>query len=150
MLWHIIQAFIPAANNFDSTLFSSQSCTTTPPPQTHTHNGPSDEPVLQLQGLNELNDRSATHINTALPTWNKNAACDFTGRHFTSGCYCALAIKVRVRKHLSREQIASSTSAPSSAVALLLCFALGPQLQPGQVHGCYLNDVLILVKQFCV
>lgn len=35
-------------------------------------------------------------------------------------------------------------------VVSLLCFALVPQLQPGQVHGCYLNDVLILVKQFCV
>lgn len=41
-------------------------------------------------------------------------------------------------------------SAPSAAVAVPLCFTLEPQLQPGQVHGCYLNDVLILVKQFCV
>lgn len=41
-------------------------------------------------------------------------------------------------------------SAPSAAVVAPLCFTLEPQLQPGQVHGCYLNDVLILVKQFCV
>lgn len=38
----------------------------------------------------------------------------------------------------------------SSSAVLLSCFTLAPQLQPGQVHGCYLNDVLILVKQFCV
>ena len=63
----------------------------------------------------------------------------------------------RVRKHLCRGpdcelhlwnlQLAWWQS---SAAVLLLCFTLAPQLQPGQVHGCYLNDVLILVKQFCV
>lgn len=62
-----------------------------------------------------------------------------------------------VRKHLRRGPDCELHLCTFSSLGdnhrlrfLLLCFTLAPQLQPGQVHGCYLNDVLILVKQFCV
>lgn len=72
MLWHTTPTFIPAAKKFDSILFSLQ---------THRqHNGLSNKPVLQPQGLNELNEKKKKPTHYAL--------CDFTRRYFTSCCYC--------------------------------------------------------------
>lgn len=77
---------------------------------------------------------------------------NFTERHFTSNCYWVLVIKKSMKTFVLVLKFTSALSSPSSAAVLflLLCLILATPLQPGQVRGCYLNDVLILVKQFCV
>lgn len=103
-----MQAFIPAANKFDSTLFHHSNTNDTMAPVTSQFYNLQDSMSLMTR-------KNHKHINTALPKQNENAVCDFTGRHFTSGCYCASVIKIAEWENICvGTRSGSSTSAPSA------------------------------------